>query len=253
MHRLTDDLKQGHELIRSQHDAVIRAQERKEELINLVVHDLKNPIASILANAHFLVREPNLSEDAREASRDIHEAADSMQRMVLNLLDISRSEQGALVPRLSDVDVPSLLNEVLGVMSRRADERQQKISVELSPRVKRHVVDRDLLLRLLENLLDNALKYSPPGGTIKIEASTADGYLEFCIRDEGPGIPGAYRERIFEKYVQLEDNTVSLARTSRGLGLVFCRLAAEAHGGRIWAEDNEPRGTAFRLRLRAAG
>jgi signal transduction histidine kinase len=253
MHRLTDDLKQGHELIRSQHDAVIRAQERKEELINLVVHDLKNPIASILANAHFLVREPNLSEDAREASRDIHEAADSMQRMVLNLLDISRSEQGALVPRLSDVDVPSLLNEVLGVMSRRANERQQKISVELSARVKRHVVDRDLLLRLLENLLDNALKYSPPGGTIKIEASTANGYLEFCIRDEGPGIPGAYRERIFEKYVQLEDNTVSLARTSRGLGLVFCRLAAEAHGGRIWVEDNEPRGTAFRLRLRAAG
>lgn len=253
MRRLTDDLKQGHELIRSQHDAVIRAQERKEELINLVVHDLKNPIASILANAHFLVREPNLSEDAREASRDIHEAADSMQRMVLNLLDISRSEQGALVPRLSDVDVPSLLNEVLGVMSRRANERQQKISVELSPQVKRHVVDRDLLLRLLENLLDNALKYSPPGGTIKVEASMADGYLEFCIRDEGPGIPGAYRERIFEKYVQLEDNTVSLARTSRGLGLVFCRLAAEAHGGRIWVEDNEPRGTAFRLRLRAAG
>jgi CheY-like chemotaxis protein len=76
MHRLTDDLKQGHELIRSQHDAVIRAQERKEELINLVVHDLKNPIASILANAHFLVREPNLSEDAREAARDNNEAAD---------------------------------------------------------------------------------------------------------------------------------------------------------------------------------
>jgi two-component system, sensor histidine kinase and response regulator len=253
MRRLTDDLKQGHELIRSQHDAVIRAQERKEELINLVVHDLKNPIASILANAHFLVREPNLSDDARDASRDIHEAADSMQRMVLNLLDISRSEQGALVPRLSDVDVPLLITEVLGVMSRRANERQQKISAELSPQVKRHVVDRDLLLRLLENLLDNALKYSPPGGTIKVEASTENGYLDLCIRDEGPGIPGAYRERIFEKYVQLEDNTVSLARTSRGLGLVFCRLAAEAHGGRIWVEDNEPRGTAFRVRLRAAG
>jgi signal transduction histidine kinase len=253
MRRLTDDLKQGHELIRSQHDAVIRAQERKEELINLVVHDLKNPIASILANAHFLVREPNLSDDARDASRDIHEAADSMQRMVLNLLDISRSELGALVPRLSDVDVPSLITEVLGVMSRRANERQQKVSAELSPQVKRHVVDRDLLLRLLENLLDNALKYSPPGGTIKVEASTANGYLDFCIRDEGPGIPGAYRERIFEKYVQLEDNSVSLARTSRGLGLVFCRLAAEAHGGRIWVEDNEPRGTAFRVRLRAAG
>lgn len=253
MRRLTDDLRQGHELIRSQHDAVIRAQERKEELINLVVHDLKNPIASILANAHFLVREPNLSDDARDASRDIHEAADSMQRMVLNLLDISRGEQGALVPRLSDVDVPSLINEVLGAMGRRANERELKISAELSPQVKRHVVDRDLLLRLLENLLDNALKYSPPGGTIKVEASTANGYLDFCIRDEGPGIPGAYRERIFEKYVQLEDNTVSLARTSRGLGLVFCRLAAEAHGGRIWVEDNEPRGTAFRVRLRAAG
>lgn len=253
MRRLTDDLREGHELIRSQHDAVMRAQERKEELINLVVHDLKNPIASILANAHFLVREQTLSEDAREASRDIHEAADSMQRMVLNLLDISRSEQGALVPRLSDVDVPSLLNEVLGVMSRRANERQQKIALELSPEVKRRVLDRDLLLRLLENLLDNALKYSPPSGTIKVEAKIDDGYLEFAIRDEGPGIPGAYRERIFEKYVQLEDNTISLARTSRGLGLVFCRLAAEAHGGKIWVEENQPRGTTFKVRLRAAG
>ena len=251
--RLTEDLRQGHELIRSQHDAVIQAQERKEELINLVVHDLKNPIASILANAHFLVREPNLSDDARDASRDIHEAANSMQRMVLNLLDISRSEQGALVPRLSDVDVPTLLNEVLGVMGRRANERQQKISVEVSPEVKHSVLDRDLLLRLLENLLDNALKYSPLAGTIKVEANIVNGYLEFCIRDEGPGIPGAYRERIFEKYVQLEDSAVSLARTSRGLGLVFCRLAAEAHGGKIWVEDNQPRGTAFRVRLRAAG
>jgi len=253
MRRLSEDLLQGHELIRSQHDAVIRAQERKEELINLVVHDLKNPIASILANAHFLVREQNLSEDAREASRDIHEAADSMQRMVLNLLDISRSEEGALVPRLSDVDVPSLLNEVFGVMSRRANERQQRISVERSPEVKRSVVDRDLLLRLLENLLDNALKYSPPGGTIKLEAKVVEGFVEFCVRDEGPGIPGAYRERIFEKYVQLEDHAVSLPRTSRGLGLVFCRLAAEAHGGKIWVEDNQPRGTAFKVRLRVAG
>ena len=253
MRRLTDDLRQGHELIRSQHDAVIWAQQRKEELINLVVHDLKNPIASILANAHFLVREPNLSDDAREASRDIHEAADSMQRMVLNLLDISRSEEGALVPRLSEVDVPSLVEEVLSVMTRRANERQQTIQVDLSPEVKRNVVDRDLLLRLLENLLDNALKYSPPGGTIRVEASSPNGFLDFSVRDEGPGIPGAYRERIFEKYVQLEDSATSLARTSRGLGLVFCRLAAEAHGGRIWVEDNATRGTAFKVRLRGRG
>ncbi len=253
MRRLTDDLRQGHELIRSQHDAVIWAQQRKEELINLVVHDLKNPIASILANAHFLVREPNLSDDAREASRDIHEAADSMQRMVLNLLDISRSEEGALVPRLSEVDVPSLVEEVLSVMTRRANERQQTIQVDLSPEVKRNVADRDLLLRLLENLLDNALKYSPPGGTIRVEASSPNGFLDFSVRDEGPGIPGAYRERIFEKYVQLEDTANSLARTSRGLGLVFCRLAAEAHGGRIWVEDNSPRGTAFKVRLRGRG
>ena len=251
MRRLTEDLRQGHELIRSQHDALIRAQQRKEELINLVVHDLKNPIASILANAHFLVRESNLSEDARDASRDIHEAADSMQRMVLNLLDISRSEEGALIPKLSDVDVPSLVEEVMGVMNRQANDRQQKIDVSLSSDVKRNVVDRDLLLRLLENLLDNALKYSPPGGTINLEATATNGYLDFCIRDQGPGIPGAYRERIFEKYVQLEETATSLARTSRGLGLVFCRLAAEAHGGRIWVEDNQPKGAAFRVRLRA--
>jgi len=248
MRRLTEDLRQGHELIRSQHDAVIQAQERKEELINLVVHDLKNPIASILANAHFLVREPNLSDDARDASRDIHEAANSMQRMVLNLLDISRGEQGALVPRLSDVDVPTLLNEVLGVMGRRANERQQKISVEVSPEVKHSVLDRDLLLRLLENLLDNALKYSKENPVIDVQLRSTTEYLEFSVSDNGVGIPPAYKEKVFDKFFRVPTGDKHNIK-GYGLGLNYVSEIVKGHHGNVQVESELGKGSTFTARF----
>jgi two-component system CheB/CheR fusion protein len=106
-----------------------------------------------------------------------------------------------------------------------------------------------LLRRILENLVDNALKYSPAGGAIHLEARRCEDTIELRVRDEGPGIPRCAREKIFQKYMQLDQDVLVQHRPGRGLGLTFCQLAAEAHGGRIWIEDNEPRGSTFCVRL----
>jgi signal transduction histidine kinase len=109
--------------------------------------------------------------------------------------------------------------------------------------------DPELLRRVLENLVDNACKYSPDGATIALSAERDATSLRLRVTDDGPGVSEAFREKIFQKYVQLERDAEKHARTSRGLGLVFCRLAAEAHGGRIRVFDARPRGTTFEVEI----
>lgn len=225
---------------------------QKEELTGFIVHDLKNPLASILANTRFLHHESAADDDAKDAAKDVLDAAESMHRMVLDLLDVSRAENGALVAKLVEVDVPKLLDNVSRAVGLRAAEKETKLVVRATALGGRLVrADKDLLSRVLENLLDNCLKYTPSGSTIQIEAEVrSDTHVELAIRDDGPGIPPEFRDKVFEKYVRLEgDGHSSQARNSRGLGLVFCRLAVEAHGGRIWVEENQPRGSCFRIRL----
>jgi two-component system sensor histidine kinase/response regulator len=247
--RLRDELSEGYDLIRSQRDALLRAQRQKEELSALVVHDLKNPLSAILGNAQYLVGESYLRDDDRDAIRDIVTSAEAMQRMVMNLLDISRSEDGTLVLKLGDLDLASLVENVCGLAKRRSEERGIRIIFAIgAPWVRG---DSDLLHRLFENLLDNSIKYNSSGGTVSVRTLVDHGFVEIHVNDDGPGVPLAFRDQIFQKYVQLDRDRDAHPeeRTSRGLGLAFCRLAAEAHGGRIWVEENDPKGSSFRVRI----
>jgi signal transduction histidine kinase len=241
--RLRDELKQGYELIRSQRDALVQAQRQKEELAALLIHDLKNPLAAIEMTAKFLATSESVSLDTRDASREIVDAAGAMRRMVMNLLDISRSEDGILVPKWSDVDVRMLVDEVVRENTRLAADRE--IALRGETRVDAPLVaDVDLLRRLLENLIVNAIRHAPRRGTVEVSAGWGpDGLVEFRVRDTGPGVPDSMRERIFDKYVSV--NSEHMGTGNRGLGLTFCRLAAEVHGGRIWVEPNEPAGSVF--------
>jgi len=249
--RLQEELVRGVELIRTQRDALVAAQRRREELTGLIVHDLKSPLASAIANVRFALGEAGVGQEVREALGDVLTAGMAMNRMIMNLLDIGRSEDGALVPRPEAVAVRALLDEVGAEAARRAADRGQRLVIESEALEVR--ADRDLLRRVLENLVDNSLRYSPEGSTVRLEARADAGAAELRVRDDGLGVPAAYRERIFEKYVTLDPASSAEVRSSRGLGLVFCRLAVEAHGGRIWVEDNHPRGSTFCVRLPAGG
>ena len=253
---LSDEQARHLAVISQQRDALVEAQRQKEELTALIVHDLKNPLSSILSNVQFALGQSGIGGEERESLRDVLRASQSMVRMVMNLLDISRSEDGALVPHMSEFELPTLLGEVCSEMQRRIEDKEQRLTLSVAPEVRVMTADRDLVRRILENLIDNAYKYGPRRATIEIEASLllaagGEDTVELRVRDEGEGIPAAYRQKIFEKYARVDGRSAHEVRNSHGLGLVFCRRAVELHGGDLWVEENATRGSCFCVRLGA--
>jgi len=233
------------ELTRQQRDDVMRLQLQKERLMGFVVHDLKNPVSNIDLQAQLLVRD-RLSPDAREAGAHIREEVRALMRLLLNLLDLSKSEEGRLVPARTAVDLASLLGDVCDALAGRARAREISLrQVVSAPSVN---ADPDLLRRVLENLLENALRHAPPNSVVTVSASRRPGAIELGVADAGPGVPPAHREAIFDRFVQVDKPEQAANRSGRGLGLAFCRLAVEAHGGRIWVEDAQP-GALFLLSI----
>jgi len=242
------------EVIRAQRDELERSEQRRRELIKLVIHDLKSPLSSVISNLEFIRRTEKLSAEGVEAALDGLDSANAMFDMVLNILDISKSEDGKLVPKLQSVDLLELLDELHRALRQRLSARKQKLAVQFHGQSTDVLADRELIRRLLENLLDNALRHSPEGETISVDLSrTEDDFVECRIRDLGPGIPPHWRDKIFDQYLQLDADPRWNGRTGHGLGLAFCRLATHVHGGGIWVEDNHPRGSSFCVRLPIAG
>jgi two-component system, sensor histidine kinase and response regulator len=253
---LSDEQARHLELISRQRDALVEAQRQKKELTALIIHDLKNPLSSILSNVQFALGQDGMGVDERDSLRDVLRASQSMVRMVMNLLDVSRSEDGALVPHMTEFELPALLAEVGSEMERRIEDKGQRLEVIVAPDVRAITADRDLLRRIIENLVDNAYKYGPRRATIHVEAALLGGAsgaspdtFELRVRDEGEGIPLAFRQKIFEKYGRVDGRPAHEVRNSHGLGLVFCRRAVEIHGGQIWVEENIGRGSCFCVRL----
>ncbi|NMO16038.1 GAF domain-containing sensor histidine kinase [Pyxidicoccus fallax] len=235
---------------RSQRDALGRALRQRDALAELVMKDLQVPLSGIQMNASFITCRPPVPDEVRVAARDIQESAESAQRMVANLMDAGR-EDSPMVPRLAELDVHGLVTEVAREFSARiqGSHRQFTTSVRVSRRFM--VADRELLRRALDNLLDNSYRFTALGsGRVMLEVAQPEpDLLEVKVRDEGPGIPTASREHVFDAVVPEGTPTAARARASNALGLVFCRRAVQAHGGWCWVEENRPRGTVFCLRL----
>ncbi len=222
-----------------------RAQQAKEELTRFVIHDLKNPLTVIAANVDLMLEDRSLDDDARESLVAVQQATESTHRMVLNLLDISRSEDGHLEPRLEPIATAELAGELDTTMTRWLQRKNQRLDIDM--RTNELVADRSLVRRILENLIENAAKHSPPGEPIRVELERDGAAVVLRVRDRGPGVPEAARATVFDKYAQVDRGHA--APGSHGLGLQFCRLAAEAHGGSIGVDDNEPTGACFWVRL----
>jgi len=253
-----------HSLLRSQrlketlgqpgeHDVVARAVREQRALLSLVVHDLKNSISIILVNGNLLSATAGLPDWVRESSRDILDAAVGMDRLVENLVEIGRSEAGTLSPRFERVELLPLIELCISARRWQAADRLQ--TIEIVNRLEGQDTvegDRELLQGLVENLLDNALRHSPRRGAIRVELSGGEqGWIDLRVRDQGPGVPAAAREHLFDKLVPFDQAPHAHARTSRALALAFCHLAARVHGGRIWVDDDEPSGCCFSVRLPA--
>ncbi|WP_437629963.1 hybrid sensor histidine kinase/response regulator [Sorangium sp. So ce854] len=246
LRRLGAELREHVELVRQQRDALMRLQLQKEQLTAFVVHDLKNPVSSMDLHAQFLLRDRALPEQARDSARHIRAEARSLLRLIYNLLDISKSEEGRLAPERARVDLRALVLEVFAALELRASSR----SIALREAIEAPAVqaDPDLLRRTIENLLENAIPHAPVGTAVTVSAVKDGAEVEIRVADSGPGVPAEMRERVFDRFVQLGGDATVVRRGGRGLGLAFCKMAVEAHGGRIWVEDNAP-GAIFCVRL----
>jgi two-component system, sensor histidine kinase and response regulator len=237
--RLGKELREHWSLLRRQRDDLLRLQLVKEQLTSFVVHDLKNPVNAVDLQAQLLARIPDLPPRARGAIARIRDEVRVQLRLILDLLDIAKSEEGRLVPNLAPVDLDALGAEVLATLELRASDG----GVALGAALEVHTVtgDTELLRRVLENLVENAIRHAPDGTTVRLASRAVAGGTELRISDAGAGIPPELRETVFDRYVQLGEDR---SRKGRGLGLAFCKLAIEAHGGRIHVEDARP-GAAF--------
>jgi signal transduction histidine kinase len=163
--------------------------------------------------------------------------------MVLNLLDISKAEEGRLEPRRARVDVGALARDVVVALEATARDYEVRIEHSVASDIAEVDMDGDLIRRVLENLVENGIRHARRKGSVRVVAADVDGGVELRVIDSGTGVPAEMRERIFDKYVQVESGSSPTSRSGRGLGLAFCRLAVEAHGGTISVDPAATHGT----------
>lgn len=242
----------------------------RDDLTNMLVHDLKAPLSSIVSTAAVLQRYP-LSQMGQELIQDllstVEKSAWRMSRMVEAILDVQRLEAGQFPLTITPLQVAEVVTEVLDEVTPLVAESEIEDDRDVPPDLPFVAADREVLRRILWNLLDNALKYAPRGGFIRLGAKaldladgverpqalrdvTAGRWVVLSVSDNGPGIPPDDQERIFAKFAQARGSRAR--RRGVGLGLAFCRLAVEAHGGRIWVDSRPGSGSTFSFALPAA-
>lgn len=223
-----------------------RLDELKTSLTSFIVHDLKGPITTIMANLDMLTYEPlqpGQAECVNIALQDIHK----MQRMVLNILDITKLEEGKIRILREETDLAELARREIESLRAVSALRNITLGLECGPLL--CYADEDLIGRTLSNLLLNALEHAPDGTKIEVGiARDAGGDTLVSVTDRGSGVPDEFKERIFDKFFQVEEG-VKHGKATTGLGLTFCKLVVSAHGGRLWVEDAPGGGARFLFSL----
>lgn len=218
----------------------------RDDLTNMIIHDLRTPLTSVLAAIQTLdvVGEVNVAQ--REIMDIATTGADSLLAMINSLLDVEKLESGAMELDYALLSLPELIAAAIAQIAPLAKVKGLTVEEEIAPDLPWLTADENKLQRVLVNLLGNAIKFTPSGGlvTLLVRQSEDAQSVEFCIRDTGEGIPEDAFERIFEKFGQVKSREGGRQMTT-GLGLTFCKLAIEAHGGKIWVASTPGQGSTF--------
>jgi signal transduction histidine kinase len=227
----------------------------RELITETLVHDLRSPVSAVLSAVDILdnclTDEQHTDELVEQAVRVARNSATRVLGLIESLLDIARLKAGRMDLALLPVELSSLVNTVLQDFTTQANDIGVILRHEIPAGLPPALGDPGKLSRVLTNLVDNALKFTPAGGQVVItaEVSLKDTLL-VRVSDTGPGVPDEYREKIFDRFTQIPGQKGR--RRGSGLGLTFCRLAVEAHGGRIWVEPRMGGGGVFCITLPAA-
>lgn len=216
----------------------------RDDLISMIYHDLRSPLANIVSSLD--VFSTLLPQDSDPALRSLLKIAirstERIQRLTNSLLDINRLEAGQPIVSLFPMSPAQLAGEAVEAVLPVAENKGLSVEVHVSSALPLVLVDAEMIRRVLCNLLENAVKFTPPGGAISLGGKQDGDWVQLWVQDTGAGIPIADRQKIFEKYTRLN------ARDSAkgfGLGLAYCRLAVEGHGGKVWVEGQPGEGARF--------
>lgn len=230
--------------------------ERKEldalrnDMTDMIYHDLRSPLGNIVSSLEMMSTLKPEEETHVLMLNIARNSTARIQRMVNSLLDVNRLEAGHQVVDQNSVDPVALVREAIRDVEPAANGRQQKIENKVTSVLPLIWVDVDMAHRVFINLMENAIKFTPVEGRIEIGAQTDGVFVKFWVKDNGPGISTADRERIFEKFTRLRGGKER--PRGLGVGLAFCRLAVLGHGGEIWVESELGEGTTFFLTLPVA-
>lgn len=239
--RLFDEVQENYERLRE-------LEELRDNLTNMIVHDMRSPLTGMLGYLELLgmTALEKLDEREQKSLQGATQAGFSLSEMISSLLDVSRLESGEMPLNLDACDLRSLVSEALNLLGSLVD----RTNVVYEPPQKEILAncDAELIRRVISNLAGNSIKYTPNDGEVRITVEGGDSRVLVSVADTGPGIPPDFHERIFEKFGQAEAGK-ERKKYSTGLGLTFCKLAVEAHGGQIGIESEVGKGSTFWFEL----
>jgi two-component system, sensor histidine kinase and response regulator len=243
------ELKHARERLREMND-------EKNEFMGIAAHDLRNPLGSITGFSEIILEElralqpsngPDFTKSVCEATQcteRIRDASRRMAEMVQNLLDANRIERGEMKLDLASTELVALVSSVVETQRPRAAAKQQKIALETDAAPVPALVDSDVMVQVLENLVSNAIKYSPPGRSIFMRLKRDTGTVRIEVQDEGPGLSAEDQKKLFGKFARLSAKPTG-GEHATGLGLSIVKRMVEAMNGKVWCESEPGRGATF--------
>jgi len=223
----------------------------RDDLMKMIVHDLKSPLTSVIGAMEMLIDGDfgPLSDNQRQALGETEKRAQDLLALIEDLLEVARLEESRLALHLARLSPSALLNEVAREWEIRVQQERARLQLEVVNEARPVDADPALIKRVFSNLIQNALTHSARAVTVTLGARTDSGGTLFTVADDGVGIPPEYHDIIFRKFEQVKTPHIPRVRSS-GLGLAFCKLVVEAHGGRIWVKSgSERQGSAFHFWL----
>jgi signal transduction histidine kinase len=240
------ELKHARDTIVRYGQELSRLNEEKNEFMGIAAHDLRNPLGAIIGYSELVVEDARSlkHDDLEDNGRRIVEAASRMVEMVQNLLDANRIERGEMKLNLAPTDLCPVLNEVIETQRPPATAKQQTIHLEIESSPVVVPVDPSVAVQVLENLVSNAVKYSPPSKDIFVRLKKQPNVARIEVQDQGPGLSAEDQKKLFGKFARLSAKPTG-GEHSTGLGLSIVKKMVEAMNGKVWCESELGQGATF--------
>lgn len=252
--QLRDQEQRLHAELSRSYDALKSTEQARDSMSHMIVHDMNNLVAIVMGNIQLMqcsVSEDDIDKDELADNLQVtRNSTEEMAFLIQSILDVSKLESGTMPVTITAIDASQTLKNLYEQYIHQIKNKGLHLSLKTGADDLIVNADRMLLLRTMQNLLTNALKHTEKETNVTISAKKDNQNIVFSVTDNGPGIPEEYRDRIFEKFFQIETGS-RRKRYGVGLGLAFCKMATEAQGGKIWVECHDGKGAEFKVSLAA--